>query len=145
MKLPNGFGSVYKLSGNRRNPWCARKTVGWTFDEEKEKSYPIYAFVGYYASRKEALTALSEYNKDPYDLHHDTITFAEVFEKWSAEHFPTVSESNCKGYRASFRSCQKIHNMKMVEIKLDHLQMTVDQSGKNTPTLKKMKIRSEVS
>ena len=100
MKLPNGFGSVYKLSGNRRNPWCARKTVGWTFDEEKEKSYPIYAFVGYYASRKEALTALTEYNKDPYDLHHATITFAEVFEKWSAEHFPTVSESNCKGYRA---------------------------------------------
>ena len=140
MKLPNGFGSVYKLSGNRRNPWCARKTVGWTFDQEKGKSYPIYAFIGYYPNRKEALTALSEYNQDPYDLHHDIITFEEVFEKWSAEHFPTVSESNRKGYRASFRSCEKIHKMKMVEIKLDHLQDVVDHSGKNTPTLKKMKI-----
>ena len=68
MRLPNGFGSVYKLSGNRRKPWVARKTTGWTFDEEKQKSYPIYAFVGYYESRKEALTALAEYNKDPYDL-----------------------------------------------------------------------------
>ena len=140
MKLPNGFGSVYKLSGNRRNPWCARKTVGWTFDEEKEKSYPIYVFIGYYPNRKDALTALSDYNQDPYDLHHDTITFEEVFERWSAEHFPTVSESNRKGYRASFRSCEKIHKMKMVEIKLDHLQDVVDHSGKNTPTLKKMKI-----
>lgn len=140
VKLPNGFGSVYKLSGNRRNPWCARKTVGWTFDEEKEKSYPIYAFIGYYSNRKDALTALSEYNQDPYDLHHDTITFAEVFEKWSEDHFPKVSESNCKGYRASFKTCEALHDMKMVEIKLDHLQKVVDESGKNTPTLKKMKI-----
>ena len=140
MRLPNGFGSVYKLSGNRRKPWVARKTTGWTFDEEKQKSYPIYAFVGYYESRKEALTALAEYNKDPYDLHHNTITFAEVFEKWSEVHFPKVSESNVKGYKASFRTCEKLHNMKFVEIKLDHLQQAVDESGKNTPTLKKMKI-----
>ena len=140
MRLPNGFGSVYKLSGNRRTPWVARKTTGWTFDEEKQKSYPIYAFVGYYESRKEALTALAEYNKDPYDLHHNTITFAEVFEKWSEVHFPKVSESNVKGYKASFRTCEKLHNMKFVEIKLDHLQQAVDESGKNTPTLKKMKI-----
>lgn len=27
MKLPNGFGSVYKLSGNRRNPYVAKKTM----------------------------------------------------------------------------------------------------------------------
>lgn len=140
MRLPNGFGSVYKLSGNRRKPWVARKTTGWTFDEEKQKSYPIYAFVGYYESRKEALTALAEYNKDPYDLHHNTITFAEVFEKWSEVHFPKVSDSNVKGYKASFRTCEKLHNMKFVEIKLDHLQQAVDESGKNTPTLKKMKI-----
>lgn len=30
--------------------------------------------------------------------------------------------------------------MKFVEIKLDHLQQAVDESGKNTPTLKKLKI-----
>ena len=41
MNLPNGFGSVYKLSGKRRRPWVARKTTGWTFNEEKGKSYPI--------------------------------------------------------------------------------------------------------
>ena len=86
------------------------------------------------------MTALAEYNKDPYDLHHNTITFAEVFEKWSEVHFPKVSESNVKGYKASFRTCEKLHNMKFVEIKLDHLQQAVDESGKNTPTLKKMKI-----
>lgn len=141
MRLPNGFGSVYKLSGkNRRKPFVARKTVGWTFDEEKGKSYPIYEFVGYYTTRKEALTALTEYNKDPYDLHYDTITFAEVYDKWSDIHFQKVSESNVKGYQASFRTCSQLHDMKFVDIKLDHLQKVVDESGKNTPTLKKLKV-----
>lgn len=31
-KLPNGYGSVYKLSGNRRKPWVAAKTFGWILD-----------------------------------------------------------------------------------------------------------------
>ena len=141
MRLPNGFGSVYKLSGkNRRNPFCARKTVGWTFDEKTGKSYPIYEYIGYYPSRKEALIALTEYNKDPYDLHHNTITFEEVYEKWSDVHFEKVSDSNVKGYQASFKLCDKIKDMKFVDIKLDHLQNVVDESGKNTPTLKKLKI-----
>lgn len=29
MRLPNGYGSVYKLSGNRRNPYAARITIDW--------------------------------------------------------------------------------------------------------------------
>jgi len=140
MKLPNGFGSVYKLSGKRRNPWCARKTVDWTWNEEKQKSYPVYQFIGYYPTRQDALTALVDYNKDPYDLHLNTITFAEVYDKWSDIHFEKVSDSNVKGYKASYRLCEGIKDMKFVEIKLDHLQKVVDESGKNTPTLKKLKI-----
>ena len=138
MKLPNGFGSVYKLSGKRRKPWAARKTVGWTFNEEKGKSYPIYQFIGYYATRQEALTALADYNKDPYDLHFDTITFKEVYEKWSDVHFPKVKRTN--SYEAAYKLCSKIQNMKFAEIKLAHLQKVVDESGKNTPTLKNLKI-----
>ena len=29
MKHPNGYGSITKLSGNRRNPWRVRKTDSW--------------------------------------------------------------------------------------------------------------------
>lgn len=35
MKLPNGYESVHKLSGNRRNPWRARKTIGWSLDKKQ--------------------------------------------------------------------------------------------------------------
>ncbi len=63
MKLPNGAGSVYKLSGKRRNPWVARKTVGYTVVPETLKAYPDYKFIGYYPTKQEALTALFEYIK----------------------------------------------------------------------------------
>lgn len=139
MRNANGFGSVYKLSGKRRKPWAARKTVGWTFDEDRGKSYPIYSFIGYYETRAQALTALVEYNKDPYDLHHDTITFAEVYDKWSDIHFENVSKSNINGYKAAYALCDDIKDMPIRQIKLDHLQKIVDTSGKNTPTLKKLK------
>ena len=67
MKLPNKYGSVYKLSGKRRKPWAVRKTVGWKQVPEKMKSYPIYEFIGFYATRSEALQALAAYNEDPYE------------------------------------------------------------------------------
>lgn len=140
MKLPNSYGSVYKLSGKRRNPWAARKTVGWKQIPEKKRAYPIYQFIGYYPTKAEALQALAAYNEDPYDLHLNTITFEEVYEKWSDIHFEKVSASNVNGYKASFKLCEKIKGMKFVDIKLDHLQQIVDNSGKNTPTLRKLKI-----
>lgn len=34
MRNPNGYGSVYKLKGNRRKPWIVQKTKGWELNEE---------------------------------------------------------------------------------------------------------------
>ena len=138
MKLPNGFGTVYKLSGNRRNPYVAKKTKGWEIDPKTGKSKQLYTVVGYYPTRKEALTALAEYNKDPFDLHLATITFEEVYERWSEIHFEKIKDTN--GYKAAFNTSKDLWKMKFVEIKLDHLQNVVVNSGKNTPTLKTLKI-----
>lgn len=137
MRLPNSFGSVYKLSGKRRKPWAVRKTVGWKQIPETQKCYPIYEFIGYYETRQKALQALVAYNEDPFDLHLNTITFEEVYEKWSDIHFEKIKNTN--GYKAAFKLCQDLWNMKFAEIKLDHLQKVVDESGKNTPTLKTLR------
>ncbi len=137
MKLPNAYGSVYKLSGKRRNPWVVRKTVGWKQIPEKLRAYPIYEYIGYYPTKSEALQALASYNEDPYDLHAKTITFEEVYEKWSNEYFETIKNYN--GYKAAYKTSEPLHNMKFQDIKLDHLQKVVDESGKNTPTLKILK------
>ncbi len=69
MKHPNGYGSVVKLKGKRRRPFCARKTVGYD-----EKSHPIYKPIGYYVKREDALMALAEYNRNPYDIDLAKIT-----------------------------------------------------------------------
>lgn len=140
MRLPNGFGNVSKLSGKRRNPWRARKTVGWTIDEKTQKTKQVYVTIGYYATRQLALQALSEYNANPYDLDANKITFAEVYEKWSEKKFAEISASNINGYKASYKMCEAIYNVKFADIKLAHLQSIADTSGKNYPALKKLKI-----
>lgn len=137
MRLPNSFGSVYKLSGKRRKPWAARKTVGWKTIEENMQCHPIYAFVGYYATRAEALNALTAYNENPYDLSAETITFKEVYDKWSGKHYETIKNSN--GYKAAYSICSSLNNMTFKDIKLSHLQAVVDKSEKNTPTLRNLK------
>lgn len=140
MRLPNGYGSVYKLSGNRRKPWVARKTTGWTYNEDTGKSYPVYFFVGSYKSKSEALQALADYNKDPFDLHIEQMTLEELYDRWSDEHFEVISHSNIVGVKAAWKLCEPIKDMRLFDLKLDHFQKICDESGKNAPTLKKLKI-----
>lgn len=139
MKLPNGYGSVYKLPGNRRKPWAVRITV--SRKEGKDgKTHWKYKYLGYYETQSDALVALAHFNENPYDLDANKITFAEVFEKWSAEHYPKVSKSNVQGYNASYLLCEPIKDMRFNDIKKSHLQGVVDDSGKNYPTLRKLKV-----
>lgn len=138
MRNPNGWGSVHKLPGNRRRPWRARITAGWDMDENG-KPKQIYKTIGCYATREEAMTALADYNANPYELD-DAITFAELYEKWSAEKYPTISKSNINGYRASYKVCGELYNMRFAEIRRAHLQGVVDTCGKAYPTLRKVRV-----
>ena len=140
MKLPNGFGSVYKMSGNRRNPYRAIVTERWQIDSDTGKWKQKRKTIGYYESKKDALQALADYNRSPYVVDASKVTLQEVYDRWSTEHFQTISESNAKGYRASYLLCEPIANKRMADIKLDDLQYIADNSGKNTPTLRKYKV-----
>lgn len=140
MRLANGVGSVYKLSGNRRNPYIVRKTIGWEIDPESGKTKQKYVTIGYAPTRAKGLEMLMDYNKNPYDIEAAKITFAEVFRKWSAEKFPTISDSNVKGYNASFNCCTDIHEKIFKDLKLTDLQGVIDTCGKNYPTLRKLKV-----
>ena len=134
MRNANGFGSVYKKSGKRRRPWVARKTTGF-----KDNGQPIYYYIGYYATRSEALSALVRFNDHPFDFGNDKYTLAEIYDKWSREKFDGVSESSIRAYKAGWKIAEPIQHMRMDEIKLDHLQAVCDESGKNAPILKRFK------
>ena len=60
MKLPNGYGSVTKLSGNRRKPYLARVTLGWITDEQTGKTVQNRVPLGTFKTKKEALQALAD-------------------------------------------------------------------------------------
>ena len=42
MRNPNGYGTVARLSGNRRRPFIVKKVADW-----KENGQPIYCIIGY--------------------------------------------------------------------------------------------------
>ena len=52
MKLPNGYGSITKLTGNRRKPWMARVTCDETYDETKHDYVRKRIVLGYYPTKK---------------------------------------------------------------------------------------------
>lgn len=137
MRNPNGYGSVHKLPGNRRKPWRVRITSGWEIVDGK--AVQKFADIGTFATQAEAMNALAEYHKDPYKLD-ERITFREVYEKWSERKYPTISESNVKAYKASYAVCSALYDMPFSEIHTRQLQSVIDNSGKNYPTLRKIKV-----
>lgn len=133
MRLPNGYGSVYKLSGNRRRPWVAIVTTGWA-DDGRQIRQPI----GYFKDRPEALIALAEFNKNPYSAEAATITFAEIYEMWRDEEFPGDLDRRARArlgsYRAAFNRSVPIHDMAFVEIRRAHMQPIIDTCDKGYET-----------
>lgn len=115
LKLPNGFGTVYKLSGNRRRPYVVKKTI-------QGRQKPL----GYFDSYESAIAYLVDYNRDPALLSPSKTLFSEVYSLWRAEHFPKISESAKCGYANSYRHCQRLHAMTFVDIRLGHLQAVID-------------------
>lgn len=140
MRLPNGYGSITKLSGNRRKPYGIRVTTGWVTDEITGKKKQKYKFIGYTKTRAEALSLLAKYNDYPLDLSYDKITFAELYEKWSEQKYPYISESSIRSYAAAYNICTPLYDKEFKKLKLFDLQNLIDTCGKNYPTLKNIKI-----
>lgn len=139
MKLPNGMGSVYKLSGKRRHPWAARITTGWTVDKESNKAKQSRVIIGYYPTRSEALEALMSYNQNPYDIQTDSITFAEVYEKWSSEHFETIVPSARRTWVSAYNHSAFLHDMRFKDIRVSHLEKTIANEPVGQSTKQRMK------
>lgn len=124
MKNPNGYGTVVKLSGNRRNPYATRKTIGWN-----EKGHPIYKAIGYAPTRQEALMILAEYNRNPYDVDLHKITVEEVFQKWSIRDFPKMSKSSVGSLKSAWNHCSSVYGLRYKELKAYQMQDCIDHCG----------------
>lgn len=121
MKNPNGFGTVYKLKGNRRRPFVARVTTGWQDGKQLVKT------LGYFKTRKEATIALAAYNSNPYDIGERKLLFSEVYERWSERRFREISPNRAEQFISIYNALAEFHGKPFVDIKLAQLQAYFDR------------------
>lgn len=83
----------------------------------------IYEIIGCYKTQEEAFEALSQYNSSPYDINKSKVTVEEIYQRWSKEHYPTISDSAICNYTNAFNKYLKdIHKMRFVDLRFSHLQ-----------------------
>lgn len=129
MKLPNGYGSVHKLPGNRRKPYRARKFVKNVYDEEKGYYVAKYATIGYYETKAKALQALAAFNETPYNLEWNNLTFKEVYELWVKEYQKKLSvNSSMRTITSAYKYTEPLWNMKFSSLKTSNLKECIENA-----------------
>lgn len=140
MKRANGNGSVYKIHGRRRRPWGARITVGWQLDANTGKARQVYHVIGTFPTRLEAEMALNSFLENPYDINTRNITFSEVYSRWSSEYYETLSNpSSTRSYKAAYAYCRPLYEMRMRDLRVEHLQGVINDAKVGDATKQRMK------
>lgn len=128
-RLPNKFGCVTLLKGNRRKPYQAKTPILGT----RSNGTPIQKSLGCYATYNEAYAELLEYHKRTSLPEQANITFAEMYEKAIEEKQRGVkkaSEGTLKFYRSAFNNLKDLHDMQISDIRSVQLQSAFDKKQK---------------
>lgn len=125
-KLPNGFGSVRKLSGRRTNPYAAYPPVT---DYHDNGTAVQPKAIGYYANYEDAYNALSEYRKNPYDIDTRSATFSVVYRAFMDDKFSntTLSSTTKSSYMAAYKNSAPLHNRVFGLLRKHDFQKVIDE------------------
>ena len=128
MKLPNGYGSVIKLGGKRRNPYAVRTTV-FVKDEETGYTKQKFKYLAYFSKPELAYAFLADYNKgivvDEHIKFTEAPTFAEIYDKWKAYRKSLknqITASSWKNYEIAFNHFSVLHDRKIISIRQEDIQ-----------------------
>lgn len=139
MRKPNGYGSIKRLSGNRRRPFVFVISV-----DGKQKP------VEYFSTQVEAEIFQADYNKLHFhrSLPGHQITLAELYHKWLPAHTANTapSQSTLDSYSNSFKHLVQLHYEPVQNLKYVDYQKILDamrKSGLSYSSLKK--VRSLIS
>lgn len=126
-RLPNGYGSVKKLSGARKRPYAAYPPCPGFKTNGMPISTPA---IGYYETWHLAYQALQEYLKSPYDLAQGKLTFAEIYDLFYKDKFELsakkFSDATKSAYQIAFKNCTALHNKVFKDLKKTDLQRVLD-------------------
>lgn len=135
MRNPNGYGSVYKLSGKRRRPFAVSITVGYNETTGKQKRQ----IIGYYITRKEALQALADYNTNGLIIKSD-MTLEQIYQDWSKKKYPQISPQSINCSKMAWQKFAVLYKKPIVNIRTAELQKIVDANQHlSVSSLKKIK------
>jgi integrase len=127
-RLPNGFGQISEIKNrNLRNPFRAMVTVGKT-----PTGRPICKPLkpeSYFPTYNDAYMALMEYNRNPYDLD-PSITAKELYDKWTEEHFKTLTPVSIRNISSAWDYCSSIYNMRAMDIRAHHIKGCMEKGLK---------------
>ena len=115
MKNPNRYGTITKLSGNRRRPFIV-----------KEGQSGQQKIIGYAATKAEALLLLAEYNTRPWDIDTNKITLQQLYELWLQKRAVKLGKSNQGSLKSAYHHCENIANMPYKNIKAYEMQYCID-------------------
>lgn len=138
-KLPNGFGSVYRLNGNRRKPFAAVKTLSLVYDEKTNKTTQKRVVLGTFATREEGIAALVAFNKRPFDLCASKQTFTDVYNKWFEEKAPTIALKTLTSYECAYKHCKSIYNVAFSDLTVMQLQDIINNISSGYSTKKNVR------
>ena len=123
MKNPNGYGTVTKLSGNRRKPWIV-----------KEGKSGRQKAIGYAATREEGLILLANYNNNPWDIETDKITLRELYDLWLEKRAVKLGSSNRNTLKSAYKHCIRLENVRYNQIRSYQMQDCIDDCGRGYAT-----------
>lgn len=134
LKLPNSYGSITKLSGNRRRPFMVRKTTG--YDAEGRQ---IQKPIAYFAKRTEALAFLATLGGKHIDVDAMKLTFAQVHDRWETATYVDGKEQSNQ-YKAAYARCEPIWNVPFAELKTADFQKLINDCDKGYASKKAIRI-----
>lgn len=122
-RLPNGFGSIKKLTGVRRKPWGAYPP---TVEYHENGSPVARKAIGYFETYQEAFRALTEWNANPLE---DTATLKEVLDAFLDSKFNGIKKYSAgteKTIRGAAKNCSPLYDKRIDTISANDLQRLVD-------------------
>jgi len=113
-KRANGTGSIYYRKDSKTKPWYVASTITGK-----------RVYVGGFATRTEAVKALTDYESAP--TSNINITFAQLHERWlKTKAYQKLSDDAKSSYNAAWVKLRPLYSRKFRELKTFDFQTIVD-------------------
>lgn len=156
-RRPNQAGTVVKLSGKRRRPYCAKVTTGYdlltgnqvqksigTFEtwQEADDALTLYRLTSKKTITDKEASALAPdvFQKLVDQREKNLPTFKEIFDIIYEEDLSKLSKSSQVGYKAWIKRFKSLYNRKISQITLADLQEIFDRDKAGHGTKSHMKV-----